>query len=95
MKIMELITLYSPILVTVFGNVSTFFVLLKKIKSVSFKDDMKALTDKFKGQDERLQQVLDANKALREDNRKLKEQLSLLIDNVFKVKDYEEKRNEK
>lgn len=84
LPVKEMIALYSPIVVTVLGYITTFCVLVKKLRSISFKDETKALEKK-------VDIVIEENKALRVENAHLKKQLSLLIDKEYKVKDYKSK----
>lgn len=83
MDIFELITLYSPTLITAAGYVTTFFMLWNKIKSFSFKKDTEGLESK-------LDKMIKENEKLRQDNSALKKKMDILIDKTTGVKNYEQ-----
>lgn len=85
MVINELIQMYLPALLAALEGASVFFVLLKKIKNISFKKETDELRKEVKS-------ILEDNKKLRNDNKDLKKQLSILIDKNMKINNYEANR---
>ena len=83
MTISEFITQYGPVLMSAVEYVTVFFVLFKKIKKISFKDETEVLSRK-------VDRMIEENKSLREDNKVLRRQMSTLIDKTTHVRNYEE-----
>lgn len=78
--IKEMIIEYLPSILTALGFVSTIL----KLKNFSFKKDTESL-------ETRMDTIIEDNKTLRQENRELKKQLSIIIDKNVKVNDYERK----
>lgn len=78
----EIFVMYLPTIVMVVGYITTFFNTMKALKGFSFKKDTTELCAK-------VDTMIKENKILRQENKELRQQLSLIIDKLYKVKDYE------
>lgn len=79
--IKEMIIEYLPTVMAALGFVATIL----RLKRFSFKKDTESLETK-------MDTIIEDNRALRHENRELRNQLSILIDKSAKVTDYERKR---
>lgn len=85
--VLECASIWMPSLTAILGIVTTILLALSKIKTAI--EDLKK-TDVLQTLSEDLKKSLNDNEALKEQNKELREQYDILIDELKKIKNYRE-----
>lgn len=87
--VLECASIWMPSLTAILGIVTTILLALSKIKTAI--EDLKK-TDVLQTLSEDLKKSLNDNEALKEQNKDLREQYDILIDELKKIKNYRESK---
>ena len=85
--VLECASIWMPSLTAILGIVTTILLAISKIKTAI--EDLKK-TDVLQTLSKDLKKALNDNEALKEQNKDLREQYDILIDELKKIKNYRE-----